>query len=450
MDQRPTVKIQFLNEFRELFNEAWRNIVFYGGRGSGKSKHVALALILRGRQKRLRILCTREIQNTISDSVHKLLRDIIDENGFTDYEVTDKLIRNRVTDTEFLFAGLRHNVNEIKSMEGIDIAWVEEAQSISDASLKVLAPTIRKKGSQLIFTFNRFKELDPVYVRYVLKKPAKTYSAQVNYDVLDRAGLFPDTLRLEMEEDRKDPAAFAHVWLGEPVNQADNAIISRTAVLEAMDRNVDDEGAVQVGVDVARMGDDRTVFKKRKGLKLVDSASHTHLRTTEVCDELEVFVGFQKASLPDGGPNPDAVLIKIDDTGVGGGVTDEMILRGYWVMPINFGSMSSDPDKYPNLISEMWFYLATIMPTIDLPLSDGLLGELTSRLWKMDTKGRRGVESKGDYKKRGMRSPDEADATILAFYEANIEFVYEASVDHDEHDDEPTPTFGGSLLNKRF
>lgn len=111
-----SVRIKFLAEFRELFNPGWRNIVFYGGRGSGKSQHVALALILRGRQSKLRVLCTREIQNTVKDSVHKLLKDIIDRYGFTDYEVTDKTIRNTLTDTEFIFSGLRHNVNEIKSM----------------------------------------------------------------------------------------------------------------------------------------------------------------------------------------------------------------------------------------------------------------------------------------------------------------------------------------------
>jgi len=428
----PTVKIQFLEEFRELFNETWRNIVFYGGRGSGKSRHVALALILRGRSKQLRILCTRELQNTIGDSVHKELSDIINDYGFSDYEITDKTIRNKLTGTEFIFRGLKHNATEIKSLTGIDIAWVEEAQSISAASLKLLVPTIRKSGSQLIYTFNRFAELDPVYVRYVLKNPALTYVAQVNYDALERAGLFPEALRLEMVEDSKDPAAFAHVWLGEPVDQADNAIISRAAALDAMKRSVSDEGAVQVGVDVARMGDDRTVFKKRKGLKLIESASFTHLRTTEVCDELEKFVGHQKD-----------VLIKIDDTGVGGGVTDEMILRGYWVMPINFGSASSEPDKYPNLISEMWFYLASIMPAIELEMNDVLLGELTSRLWKPDTKGRRVVESKGDYKKRGMRSPDEADATILAFYEANI------AVDEVTEDEYYDSEFEG-LLDQSF
>lgn len=408
MTDRPQVKVQFLSEFRELFNESWRNIVFYGGRGSGKSQHTALALILRGRLQTMRILCTREIQKTIKDSVHKLLADIVDRYGFTDYEVTDKTIRNNVTGTEFIFSGLRHNVNEIKSMEGIDVAWVEEAQSISEDSLKVLAPTIRKPGSQIIFTFNRFNELDPVYVRYVMNAPALTYSRKVNYDVLERAGLLPDSLRLEMEADKRDPDLFAHVWLGEPVAQADNAIMSRTKVLAAMKREIEPEGAIEVGVDVARMGGDRSVLKKRHGMKLIDTRSYTKLRTTDLCDRIEEFVDYDRS-----------ILIKIDDTGVGGGVTDEMIKRGYNVMPINFGAKPDDPDKYPNLISEAWFHLASIIDEISLPMDDGELMELTNRLWKMDSAGRRRVESKDDYKKRGFRSPDLADATILCFYTPN-------------------------------
>lgn len=429
----PTVRIKFLTEFRELFNEFWRNIVFYGGRGSGKSKHVGLALILRGRQKRLRILCTREIQKTIADSVHKLLKDIIEEHGFTDYEVTDKTIRNTVTGTEFIFSGLRHNVNEIKSMEGIDVAWVEEAQSISEDSLKVLAPTIRKEGSQIIFTFNRMNELDPVYVRYVMNQPAKTYVRQVNYDVLERAGLFPESLRLEMDADRVNPQTFAHVWMGEPMDQADNAIVSRQAVLGAMQREVDDEGAVEVGADIARFGDDRIVFRKRKGLRSVGTVTYTKLRTTETCDKLEAFVEYDKT-----------VLVKVDDTGVGGGVTDEMIKRGYRVMPVNFGARANDPDKYPNLISEAWFYVASIMPTIQFEMDADLLQELSTRLWKMDTKGRRCVESKDDYKRRGYRSPDKADALILCFYSgvsSGFEARYGLSTDYDE---------ATSLLDRRY
>jgi len=184
VESQPRVRIKFLEEYEELLNPEWRNILFYGGRGAGKSWHVGLSLILRARQQKHLILCTRELQNTIADSVHALLAKIIDSNGFTDYEVTDKEIRNRLTGAKFIFKGLRHNANEIKSTEGITICWVEEAQSISESSLKVLAPTVRDAGSQLIFTFNRFNELDPVYVRYVLNAPPKTYSRKVNYDVL--------------------------------------------------------------------------------------------------------------------------------------------------------------------------------------------------------------------------------------------------------------------------
>lgn len=412
-----TVDIDFLEEFEELFNESWRNLVYYGGRGSGKTRHVGLALVLRGRTKCLRILCTRELQNTIGDSVHAVLKDIIDRYGFTDYVVTEKSIRNTLTGTEFIFRGLRHNATEIKSTEGVDIAWVEEAQSISEDSLKVLVPTIRKPGSQLIFTFNRLNELDPVYVRYVRSERPRTYVRKVNYDVLERAGLFPDSLREEMETDKATSLdLYAHVWLGEPQAQGENTILNRTDVLAAMERKLDPEGAVEVGVDVARMGGDRTVFRMRKGLVETKQAIYTQLRTTEVCDKLEAFVDYQKATRDDGSINPDAVRLKIDDTGVGGGVTDEMIRRGYSVYAINFGARAIDPDKYPNMISEAWFYLASIINTVSLEMNDELLMELSTRKWKMDSKGRRAIESKDEYKKRGFRSPDLADALIMEFY----------------------------------
>lgn len=414
-DSSQSVRIKFLRAYKALFEKKWRNIVFYGGRGSGKSQHVALALILRGREEKLRILCTREIQKTIGDSVHKLLRDIISEYGYTDYVVTDKSIKNKITGTEFIFSGLRHNVNEIKSMEGIDICWVEEAQSITEQSLKVLAPTIRKAGSQLIFTFNRLNELDPVFVRYVMNKREATYARKVNYDVLMDAGLLPDTLIMEMEEDKASPETFAHVWLGEPLSQTERSIINRTAVLEAMQRDGDTTGQEVVGVDVARMGSDRSVFWKRKGLATTGTATHTKLRLTTLADKLEEFVEYKKNTMEEG-QQVLGTLIKVDDTGVGGGLTDIMIERGYNVMPINFGGEPDDKDKYPNWISEAWFYLGTVLDEADLPFDDELMMELTTRQWKQDSRGRRGVESKDDYKKRGYRSPDKADACIICYY----------------------------------
>lgn len=409
----PTTEVRIAKCYKPLFDTQWRHIVFHGGRSSGKSTAVAYALLLRGRDKKLRILATRELQNSIADSVHKLLKDLIEKHGFSDYEVNKETIKNTITGTEFIFKGLRKDSQAIKSLEGVDLCWVEEAQTITKGSIDILIPTIRKDGSQIIWTFNRVMELDPVYVELCKNQSPDTYVDHVNSDVLEAIGQLPQTMIAEREKMKKqDPSLYAHVWLGQPLAQGDNSIISREAVMNAMDREVEAEGAVEVGVDVARMGNDRTEFVKRKGLKETARETHSKLRTTEVCDRLEIFVGYNKE-----------ILIKIDDTGVGGGVTDEMIKRKYNVMPINFGQKPNDPDKYPNLISEAWFYMATIMDTIELSMDNDLLMELSNRQWVMDNKGRRGVESKDSYKKRGFRSPDKADGTILCFYTPEVKVI---------------------------
>lgn len=397
--------IKIAEEFQPLFDPQWRNIVYYGGRASLKSHSVARALLIRGHQQKLRILCTRELQKSIKDSVHKLLADLIGEYNLTDYEILKDSITHKRTGTEFIFLGLRLNVLEIKSLEGIDVCWVEEAHAITDQSIDVLTPTIRKPGSQIIWTFNRLNELDPVYVRFVMNKPAKTFAMKVGYEIAEREGWFPDVLKLEMEADKANPMLFAHKWLGEPLGQAEMSIIGRDTILDAMKREVEDDGAIEVGVDVARMGNDRSVFWKRKGLKTIGKEVHSKTRMTELADRLEKFVKFDKT-----------ILLKVDDTGVGGGLTDIMIQRGYNVMAINFGGEPVDKDKYQNWISEAWFYMAEVMPTIQLPFDSDLLMELSTRQWKQDSRGRRNVESKGEYKKRGFRSPDLADACIICYY----------------------------------
>lgn len=406
MNQQSEIEVYFAPEYKELNkpSQYWRNMIFYGGRYSGKSYHVALALLLKGRREKKRILCAREVQNTIRDSVHKLLKDIIEKYNFTDYTVTNDAIINNIYGTEFIFKGLRQNINEIKSTEGIDICWVEEAQSVSDKSWDVLTPTIRKEGSQIIATFNRFAELDPVYVRYVMNQPPNTYVKKVNYDVLERCGLMTEAIYNEMEADKANPELYNHKWLGEPLSQSEQALLNRTAILEAMQREVDDEGDEFIGVDVARMGNDRTVFVRRKGLQTKNYKVMTKMRTTEICDALEKFARFRKDT-----------LIKVDDTGVGGGVTDEMKKRGYNVLGVNFGGAPNDRDKYPNWISEAWFYLSSIIDRISLPMDSDLLMELSTRNWSIDVRGKRKIEPKEQYKKRGFRSPDLADAFIICF-----------------------------------
>lgn len=406
-DPQPTITIQIPIEYRDLFAPWWRHALVEGGRYSLKSHTIARRLLIGARQRRIRWGCFREFQNSIADSSHQLLADLIEQYQLTDFAVTKDAIVNELTGSEFIFKGLRHNAQSIKSLEGLDGAWVEEAQAISKESIDILVPTIRKPGSQIIWSMNRLLELDPIYEMLALRPREDTLHLRINYDVAEKYGWLPATIKAEIEFDRlHNPSLYTHKWLGQPMSQLDNAIIGRDAILAAMQReDVDDVGAVEIGADIARFGDDRIVFKKRKGLREIGTKVYTKLRTTEVCDKLEAFADYDKT-----------VLIKVDDTGVGGGVTDEMIKRGYNVMAINFGQAASDPDKYPNLISEAWFYLSSVIDQVQLTMDPDLLMELSSRLWKQDTRGRRAVESKADYKKRGYRSPDMADALILCFY----------------------------------
>ena len=400
--------VKLPSEFKPLFDSWWRHAVIEGGRYSLKSHTVARFLLLTARSKRVRIACLRQFQKNIADSSYQLLIDLIQQYGFSEFVWTNDTITNTNTDSTFIFKGLDRNVETtIKSLEGIDIAWIDEAQTITLKSIRILNPTIRKPGSKIIWTLNRLTDLDPVISYFITNPPRKdVWHLEVDYRIAQKNGWLSNEILYEIEQAKiNHPEDYAHDYLGKALTISDKNIIQTAQVIEAMGREVDDEGAIEVGVDVARLGGDRTVFVKRKGLKEIGRASFTKKRTTEVCDLLVNFIGADKD-----------VLIKIDDTGVGGGVTDEMISRGYNIIPINFGAKASNSDKYPNLISEAWFYLQSIIDQISIANDKDLLVELSNREWKMDSKGRRGVESKDDYKKRGFRSPDLADATILCFY----------------------------------
>ena len=400
--------VKLPSEFKPIFDCWWRHAVIEGGRYSLKSHTVARFLLLTARSRRVRIACLRQFQKNIADSSYQLLIDLIQQYGFSEFVWTNDTITNTNTGSTFIFKGLDRNVETtIKSLEGIDMAWIDEAQTITLKSIRILNPTIRKPGSKIIWTLNRLTDLDPVISYFITNPPRKdVWHLEVDYRIAQKNGWLSNEILYEIEQARiNHPEDYAHDYLGKALAISDKNIIQTAQVIEAMGRDVDDEGAIEVGVDVARLGGDRTVFVKRKGLKEIGRASYTKKRTTEVCDLLVNFIGADKD-----------VLIKIDDTGVGGGVTDEMIAKGYNVIPINFGAKASNPDKYPNLISEAWFYLQSIIDEISIVNDKDLLVELSNREWKMDSKGRRGVESKDDYKKRGFRSPDLADATILCFY----------------------------------
>ena len=223
------INLKVANVYKPLWKSAKRRNYIYGGRGSGKSHDVAEYCLFRAYQSKIKVLCTRELQNSIADSVYSLLKNKITDMHldffFTVYK--DRIVGNN--GSEFIFKGIHNNVSEIKSMENISIAWLEESQSLSRESIDVIVPTIRAPGSILIFTFNPYKDNDPIYVEM---KNATEDDLVIKANYSDNPW-FPEELRLEMERDKKnDYQKYLWVWEGECLGLSDAQIFRGKYVVE--------------------------------------------------------------------------------------------------------------------------------------------------------------------------------------------------------------------------
>lgn len=199
--------------------------VFYGGRGAGKSHSVARALLCIGATRTVRVLCAREFQTSIKDSVHKLLVDQI-HNLKLDayYEITQTTIRG-VNGTEFIFAGIKNNINGLKSIEGIDYCWVEEANNVTAVSWDILIPTIRKENSEIWITFNPELPTDETYKRFVISPPDNAIVQKINWN--DNPW-FPEVLDLERNNLKtRDFEAYQNVWEGFTRSTIDGAVFAK-------------------------------------------------------------------------------------------------------------------------------------------------------------------------------------------------------------------------------
>lgn len=199
--------------FTGLWKEKCRFKVLYGGRGSGKTHQVAEYLIVQSLLNKEKVLCTREIQRSIKESVHAVLVSKINSLGLDKYfTITENKISN-VSGSEFIFAGLRMNIDSIKSIEGITKCWVEEAQSVSRKSLDILRPTIRAKNSEMIITFNPERDEDPVWQDFIVNPSEHSWVQKVNYN--DNP-FFPADLEKERAEcEKRNPDDYKWIWLGE-------------------------------------------------------------------------------------------------------------------------------------------------------------------------------------------------------------------------------------------
>lgn len=411
-----------------------------GGRGGMKSWAVATVLVELACKGRFRIMCARELQNSISDSVISLLSDTIDRAGYTqEYEVQRNRIIHLSTGSEFLFYGIKNNPTKIKSIEAIDICWVEEAENVSDESWNILIPTIRKDGSEIWLTWNPKNILDPTYQRFVVNPPDDIADIVVNYT--DNIYL-PDVLRLEAESCKaRDYDLYRHIWLGEPVADSELAIIKPSWIEAAIDAHeklgFSAAGRRILGFDVADEGDDANATVLRHGSVVTDMQQWRGQDVIYSADKVYLYAQEQ---------NIDRIVY--DNIGVGAGVKAQFRRKSGKVQTLGFNAGGAvykpdakytddkkNRDMFANIKAQAWWMVRDrfyktwravhhgdsypedqlISLSSSLHELEYLTAELSRPQVDYDQNGRVKAESKKDMKKRGIPSPNRADALVMAF-----------------------------------
>lgn len=218
------IEIKIPKQFKALFDPKYRHLVYYGGRSAAKSYTICLFILLKMMERKCLVLCVREVQRSIEDSVHRLMEGIISQYQFPDFEITKTSVKNKKTGSEVIFKGLkRETADSLKSIPDVDFAFVEEAQCVSKKSIEILIPTIRKRGSQIIWAFNPDTPNDPVMTEIVNKADDKTFVCKINSEDVEE--FLSDTVIADREKmKREDYGQYLHVWMGEPRTQAQGSI----------------------------------------------------------------------------------------------------------------------------------------------------------------------------------------------------------------------------------
>lgn len=425
----------------ERFREPHPVKIAYGGRGSlAKSESTASLLIQFAEHPdyfgdNIKVICLRSVQKSIKDSSYSLLCRKIEELGYTDFEITQNYIRNKTNGSYFTFNGLNDfTSSQLKSLDAYTIAFIEEADGVSLETWDTLEATIRKewvhKGvkhqAEIWAVYNPNTTNDPITQKFVTN-PKEDWLIIKGEPLAEDNPFYPENL-LEKYETllERDPDEAKHIYLGYPRNKQTNAVWLVSDVLDCSDenRNTEErqEGAVEIGIDVARFGNDNSVITKRKGLAVLDIQKVHGFNTQEVAG-----LAWEMAE------RDPAILIKID-IGYNQGVYDLLNEWGANVVPVNFGGKADNSEVYANCASEMMFELP--LKSIYIPnefLTQTLLEDLAERQYFYNAKGQKQLEPKDNrsdttkscFKNRhGGRSPDEGDSVCLAFYEKRNDCCY--------------------------
>ena len=422
--------------------------VLYGGRASSKSWDAAIRAVgIAHNFPRRKFLCVRQFQNRIEESVYTLLKNIISLTGLaSNFKITRNKIEHIYTGSEFVFYGLWRHIEEIKSLEGVNYCWIEEAHSLTPTQWKILEPTVRAEFSEFWIIFNPQIATDFVYQRFVANPPANTLQRKINYD--ENPNLSKTILDVIEGAKDEDYAEYEHVYLGEPREDDESVIIKRAWLNTAIDAHLklgfEPTGKKRIGFDIADDGGDKCVNVMAHGSvclsmdwwkanedELLKSCQRTYRNAKEWQSE-----------------------IIYDSIGVGasaGAKFAELNEAGQSTSPIAYqkfkaGDAILDPEKeykkgiknkdmFCNLKAQSWWHVADRLRNTWDAVTNGtqydpselisissrvhnaerLITELCTPKKDYDNTDKIKVESKKKMLERDISSPDMADAFIMAF-----------------------------------
>lgn len=396
---------------------------------------------------KLRFLCVRQLQNRIAESVYSLLKIQIERFGLDGaFDIQrDKIYQTR-TGSEFMFYGLWRSIDEIKSMEGVDVLWIEEAHNLTEEQWKILEPTIRASSSEIWVIFNPKLATDFAYKRFVVNPPPNTIVRKINHD---ENPFLSETMREIIEAMRRDdPDEYAYVYGGEPRQDDDDVIIRRSWILASIDAHkklgIEPKGRKRLGFDVADSGADKcaTVYAHGPVVLWSDLWKASEDELLKSCTKV-----FHQA-------RERGASVTYDSIGVGasaGAKFGELNLAHRDMPPIAYSKFNAggavwrpdavysvgtkNKDQFLNIKAQAWWLVADrfrntfnairsgekfeedelISIDSETPNLVQLIDELSTPKRDYDANGRVKVESKKDLAKREVASPNLADAFVMAF-----------------------------------
>ena len=419
--------------------------VLYGGRDSTKSWDAAGMAIAMSQMCKLKFMCCRQFQNRIEESVYSLLKIQIERFGLADdFTILQNKIIHKYTGSEFIFYGLARNFAEVKSTEGVDILWIEEAQFLTAEQWRDLDPTLRKEGAQVWLIFNPKFVTDFIWKHFVVNKTEDMVVRHINYN---ENQFLSNTSRKKIETmKRDDEEEYRHVYLGEPLEDDERVIIKRSWIMAAIDAHkvlgIAPTGQKRIGNDIADDGKDKNATVAAYGLlamsvqewqgqtdDLMGSCKRVHLQARQLqadifYDNIGVgaFAGSKFKELN------ETTRARIRYKGFGAGEKkhkpDDEYQPGI-----------KNKDFFSNLKAQSWWLVADrfrntynaihygqkfeehelISISSSIALLERLVDELSTPRQDFDALGKVKVESKKDLKAREVESPNLADAFIMAY-----------------------------------